>query len=194
MEILPSADYKAYAARNSGKQGVTDTVDKIPGTGITLHRFMKEREEVTSTVQPLMVAEGAVITCPEVSRAISALKVPCKSHLRPSAGLMLPRVAVPSQQISTELEVKPLLILCKEFLVYSTTAKDVETFLELHKQCDKQLWQLRVEEGHEQSGAQVRPLLLPASHRSLGELLLRCESLEILERLADRLAWSSVAR
>ena len=158
MEILPSADYEAYSARNRGKQGVTDTMDTIPGTGITLHRFVKEREEVTSTVQPLLVAEGAVISSPEVSRAISALKVPCKTHFRPSAGLMLPRVAAPSQQISAELEVRPLLILCKEFLVYSTTAKDVETFLELHKQCDEQLLQLSVEGGCEQSETQVRSL------------------------------------
>lgn len=155
MEILPKTDYEAYSAHNGDKQGVTDTMDKIPGTGITLHRFVKEREEVTSTVQPLLVAEGAVVSSPEVSRAISALKVPCQSYLRPCAGLMLPRVAAPSQQITSELDVKPLLLLFKEFLVYSTTGKDAETFLELHKQCDEQLQQMNAEKETTQSASQV---------------------------------------
>lgn len=160
MEILSEKNYEAYCAQNRGKQGVTDTMDKIPGTGITLHRFVKERGEVKSTVQPLLVAEGAVVTSPEVSRAISALQVPCKSHLRPSAGLMLPRVAAPGQQSTTDLDIKPLLLLFREFMVYSMTGKDVEKFLELHKQCDEQLQQMHSEKAPEQSTPQVRSRIL----------------------------------
>lgn len=131
--------YEQYCDQNHGRQGVTDTTEKDTGLGFTIHRFVKELEEVQSTVQPLLVSEGAVVSSPEVAGAVAALKVPCRTQLRPCAGLMLPRVAAPSNQTSLVPDVQPLVLVYKEFLVYGTTREDVKQFLQLHKECDERL-------------------------------------------------------
>jgi hypothetical protein len=137
MEMLHPQSYVDYVETYRGKQGVTDTMDELPGTNITLHRFVKELEEVQCTVQPMSVSEGALVGMPGEAHAFSALRLPCNSYTRPTAGLLLPRIAAPTQP-RTIPEVKPMVLLVKEFLIHNTSDETAKRCSEVHTQCLQQ--------------------------------------------------------
>lgn len=137
MELLHPSTYLQYVSMHQGRQGVTDTTDELPGAGVTLHRFVKELEEVRCTVRPMWVSEGATVGVPGQSHALSALKLPCNSFPRPTAGLLLPRVAAPTQPAEIP-EIKPTLLLLKEFLIYASSEETIKKCLEVHSQCNEE--------------------------------------------------------
>lgn len=142
IELIPPDEYTAYVRRFKGKQGVTDSLEETSSPHVKLHRFVKDYAAVDSTVAKMPVSEGAIMAAAEHSQAISALKMPCKTYVAPTSGLLLPRLAAASN-LQTRAQRQESVLVVKEFLVHDApTDKDVEQWQALHAQCQDRIAEL----------------------------------------------------
>lgn len=143
MEFIPPEEYTSYVNQFQGKQGVIDVVDETSCPYVKLHRFVKDYAAVWSTVPALPVSEGAVVAPAQHCQAMASLKMPCKAHVSPTAGLVLPRLAAASDpQASAQPPESVLLV--KEFMVHDAPKEeDIQRWQELHTQCKQRLTQFK---------------------------------------------------
>eukprot|EP00892_Ulva_mutabilis_P004753 jgi/Ulvmu1/264/UM001_0268.1 len=142
MEIIPPHEYGAYVRSHQGKQGVTDRVEETSSPHVKLHRFVMEHAAVGSTLATLPVSEGAMVAPAEPSLALASLKVPCKSYVAPTAGLVLPRLAAASDP-QADPQPQASVLVVKEFLVHDApTQEDLEQLQSLHAACDSRVAEL----------------------------------------------------
>lgn len=142
IELIPPDEYDTYVSRFQGRQGITDCVEDTNSPHVKLHRFVKDYAAVSSTMATLQVSEGAVVAPAQHSQALAALKMPCKSYVAPTTGLVLPRLAAASDPRAYPHPQESVLVV-KEFLVHDApTDGDTEQWEALHTECKRRVDEL----------------------------------------------------
>lgn len=142
IELIPPDEYTTYVNRFQGRQGITDSMEETSSPHVKLHRFVKDYAAVSSTMATLQVSEGATVAPAEHSQALAALKVPCKSYVAPTTGLVLPRLAAASNPRAYPQPQESVLVF-KEFLVHDApTDEDLEQWDALHTESQGRIAEL----------------------------------------------------